>query len=350
MAIIFEEALKKNIKAQNYLSVYLLFGDDGYLKQSYLNKISGAIAQSDDVFNYSKFEGACDLQSVYDAVMQMPIMQDRKCVILNDYDFESCSKTDFDRLLELIGEIPAETTLIMYFDSVETDPKKGVKFKKLVSACEKAGGACVQLDHRSRPELVKMLMGGAAKRGCKMDSAVANYLVETSGEDINLLSQELTKLCYFAGSGDITKANVDEVCVKTVDANLFKLSDFILACNTTDALKLLDELYFMKTEPMAILYTVSGVFVDIYRVYCGINSGLTVKDIAKEYGYGNRAFLLEKAQRSLKKLDFKRIRLCLNALTATDRAIKSFGSSPERCIEELIVKLVYIISVGDSLD
>lgn len=351
MAIVYEEGLKKNVSSKKILPVYLLFGEDAYLKGLYLNKISRSIAEPDDVFNFCKFSGQCDLQAVYDAVMQMPFMSERKCVILNDYDFEHCSKSDFSKLTELISEVPEETTLIMYFDGIETDHKKGAKFKKIISAAEKCGGMAVLLNHRTRAELVKMLCDGALKRGCKMESQTANYLVETAGDDINLLSNELQKLCAFVQSGIITKNHVDEVCVKTVEANIYKLSEYILATKSTEALKIIDDLFFSKTEPMIILYTISGVFVDIYRVYCARQQGIKNDEVIEKFKYpSNKTFLVQKAAEQLKRFDSKKISLCLKTLTNADKDLKSFGKDPRTVIEELIVKLIYIIAKGESLD
>ena len=41
MAIAFEDALKKNIASGQFLPVNVLFGDDGYLKKNYADKIVG---------------------------------------------------------------------------------------------------------------------------------------------------------------------------------------------------------------------------------------------------------------------------------------------------------------------
>lgn len=351
MAVIYEDKLKKQIATGELLPVYLLFGEDAYLKTTYLNKISRMISEPDDVFNYCKFTGKCDLQAVYDAVMQLPFMSDRKCVILNDYDFDDASKTDFERFLSLISEIPPETTVIMYFDGVETDIKYNAKFKKLVSTTEKVGGVAVQLNHRTRAELVKMLCDGAAKRHCRMESSVGNYLVDTAGDDINLLRNELEKLCAFVGEGTVTKAHIDEVCTKTVEANIYKLSDSILGLNSTEALKTLDELFYARTEPMIILYTISSVFVDIYRVWCARGQGIQNEDVAKAFKYpANKTFLVKKAAQNLNKFDFKKISLCLEALTQADKNLKSFGLDSRSVLEQLIVKLIYIIAKGETLD
>ena len=98
MAVINEDTFKNQLKAGKLAPVYIIFGDDGYLKKMYVDKISKMTADKDDIFNYSKFGSDCDLQEVYDALSQLPVLADKKCIILCDYDFEHCSKNDFDKL------------------------------------------------------------------------------------------------------------------------------------------------------------------------------------------------------------------------------------------------------------
>jgi DNA polymerase-3 subunit delta len=349
MAVVFEEALKKNI-AKEPSGVYILFGEDSFLKKSYADKIAKKIADPDDVFNYCKFTGDCDLQDVYDAAMQIPFMGDKKYVELCDYDFEHCAKSDFDKLCELITEVPDTAVLVIRFDSVEVDSKKSNKFKKMVAANDKAGGLTVNLDHRKMPELIKMLTDGAAKRGSKMEPAAARYLIETAGDDISALKNELDKLCSFAGGDAITKDTVERVSVKTVEASVYNLSKFILAMDTSASLFCLDELFFMRIEPMIILHTVSSVYVDMFRVYSAKEQGIGIAGVAAEFGYKGREFVLERAAQNLKRFDFKRLSLSLNALTEADKSLKSFGNDSRVILEQLIIRLIYILAKGESVD
>lgn len=350
MGIAAEDALKKQLASKKILPVYILFGDDGYLKKMYTDKIASFVADKDDFFNYQRFGPDCDLQEVYDAAVQLPVMADKKCVILCDYDFEHCSKTDFDKLCRLLEEAEDTSVLIIWFDSIEVDPKKNSKFKKLVSAAEKSGGTAVQLNHRKTPELVKMLTEGAAKRGCRMESSAARYLIESVGDDINTLKNELDKLCFYVGNGAVNKAHVDFVCTKTVESSVYNLSKQIISLETSAAVKTLDELFYMRTEPMVILYTVSSVFVDIYRVYLCRKNGKPISEAAAIYGYKGREFVLERAAQSLSKLDRKKIGLCFSALLDADRRLKSNGGEPRVILEQMIIRLIYIIAKGEAVD
>ena len=350
MAIVYEDNLKRNISSAKSVPVYILFGEDGYLKKNYTDKISERIADSDDVFNYQRFEDDCDLQEVYDSVSQLPVMSDKKCVILIDYDFEHCSKQDLEKLYALTADTNDTSVLIILFDNIEIDYKKSAKFKKLDPCAEKGGGMAVLLNHRREAELVKMLTDGAAKRGCRFETSAARYLVETAGNDINILKNELDKLCNYIPNGNISKSTVDLVCIKTVEASVYNLSKQIIDCNIEVSLKTLDELFFMRIEPVIILYTISSTYVDMYRIYSGQKSGKSISVIAETFGYKGREFVLDRANRDLKRFNFKKLALSLEALLQADKLIKSFGNDARIVLEQLIVRLVYIIVKGEAVD
>lgn len=350
MAIIYEDTLKNHFKSGVLAPIYIICGDDAYLKNMYVDKIRKLTADKDDIFNYSKFGAECDLQEVYDAMSQLPVMADKKCIILCDYDFEHCSKTELDKLCLLAEDTCDTAVLVLLFDSVDIDIKKSSKFKKLVSAAEKGGGYAAVLNHRRPAELAKMLTEGAAKRGCVMESSAAKRLIENVGEDINTLVNELEKLCAYKPSGNITESDVELVCIKTPEASVYNLSKEILAKNSGAALKILDELFFMRIEPMIILYTVSSVYVDMYRVLSCRKGGKSISDAAKLFGYKGREFVLERAARSLSGFDFKRLTLSFDALIDADRQLKAYGGDPRIILEQLTVRLIYIAAKGERVD
>lgn len=349
MAIIFEEALKKAIKTGDR-NLFILFGEDGYLKKLYVEKIAKGIAEADDVFNYQRFEADSDLQEVYDAVQQFPMMSDKKVVILRDFDFSACGSDDYNKLITLIGDTPETTVFILWFDALQFEIKKNAKFDKIVKACDTAKGLTVNLSHRKGPELEKMLLDGALKRGCKMENSAARFLIENSGDDINTLRHELEKLCAFAKGEVITKETVQSVSVKTVESDIYALSEKILKCELQSAYEILDDLFFMRVDPIVILSTISAVYVDIYRVFIGRAKGVLISKIAEDFSYGNRSFVLERVNVYLKKLDFNKLQLSFKALVDADKALKSFSGDDRVVLEKLIVKLSYIAVKGESVD
>lgn len=351
MPIVYEEQLRKDITSKHFAPVYLIFGDDSYLKNYYKDTLAKKASDGDPFFNLQKFEGDTDLQEVFDAVNQYPMMAERKSVVLSDFDFEHCAKSDFDRLSELILNANNTCVLIICFDTVEFDAKKGAKEKKLLAAVEKIGGKCAEINHRSITALVKMLSDGAKKRGCNFGEIAARRLIETSGSDLCTLKNELDKLCAYVGSGDITKEIVEQIAVKSVDASVYEYVKQILAGDVSNALTMLDDMFFMRIEPMIILSVTASSYVDIYRAYTANVKGILKADIAADFKYPkNKLFLIDRAYQSLKKFNVIKLRLSLEKIAEADKSLKSFGADPRNILEQLTVKLVYILAKGETVD
>ena len=138
MAIQYEDSLKRDIASKKLAKTYLLFGNDSFLKKTYADKIIKLSYDGDPFFNLQKFERDCDLQDVYNAVEQFPMMADSKCVCLDDYDFEHASAEDLQRLCDILESKHEECVFLLRFDSIEVDPKHSSKAKKIIAAAKAA--------------------------------------------------------------------------------------------------------------------------------------------------------------------------------------------------------------------
>ena len=346
---IYDEIRFKRLLAEKLLPVYMIFGEDDYLKKLYEGKIIKAAVGDNQDFNLHRFEAPEDLQRVYDAAAQLPMMSDYSCVAIRDYDIDKCRKDNFDRLISIVSGGFDTTVLVLTFLGVEIDYKKSDRAKKLIAAVEKAGGAVACLDNRRPQELIKLLCGGAVKRGCTMDSATAQYMISSVGQDINTLYSELEKLIGYAhaNGGVITSQTVDEVCVRTVEASVYKIQDELLAGNAGRAVELIDRLFDGKIEATVILSTMASAYNEIYLVRAAAAAGKSMQEAASAFGYNNRKFVLERAQTSARRLNDKQLQDSLECLRSCDRAIKNYGSSYQQtAIERLAVELAGIAKNG----
>lgn len=350
MAFLPETALRRELEGGRLAPVYLLFGNDAYLKKNWLQQIIRRVVPQTDCFNFQRFGSDCDLQEVYDAVQQLPLLADRKCVVLSDYDYEKADKTDFARLTTLLEEAVPSTVLVLVFDWVDPDLKRtSDRTKKLIAAAETGGGRAVCLNHRQTPELVRLLCDGAARRDCKLDSATARYLIETVSDDLNLLKSELEKLTAYCTGGVITRQDVDRVCIKTVERSVYDISRALLTGRLADALALLDDLFSLRVEPILILSVLSAAYVEIYKAMAAGDAGLRVEQVAAKLGYAGREFVLTRAAQSARRLDAGRVERSLNALLQTDTALKSTSADPRVLLEQLLVRLRAIAETGKDV-
>lgn len=350
MQIITENALKGALNNGNILPVYILFGDDGYLLDRYEDLIIAKTCGKNNDFDLQKFERDVDLQLVYDSVNQFPFAGERRCTVLSDYNFESASDGDFGRLLSLVSDNYDTATLILRFDSIEFDTKRSNKAKKLVSACEEGGGVAVALNHRDADELSRMLQNGAKKRGKILDRSTADYMLENCGLDINLLAGELDKVCRFASGERISKKDIDLACTKTVEASVYEYAKKIIACDTKGAMQILNDLFYMRFESLLILYTVAAAFVDMARVNAASKVHIPLSAVIEDFPYKGREFAVKNANYNLKRFNDKKLNLCFNEILAADRMLKSFSGDDKLILEQMTVRLIYIIAHGDKVD
>ena len=348
MKIDFENTLKHDIKTGALAPVYILFGEDSYLKKHYSDMIVKTVCGTDTDFNLQVFEQSADMQNVYEAVNQFPMMAEKRCVVLNDYDIEHADKTEFDRLCEILADVPDTTVFVLRFDSVPFDSKKGSKPKKIMASAEKSGGKAVTLGHRDEGDLVSMLCRGAKSRGCLLSNDNARYMIVSSGGDINTLRNELDKLCLYVKEGEITKENIDFVCSKTVDASVYDYVRAIISLNITKALSILDDMFYMHIEPIVILFSISACYIDMYRLYSAKRGNIQKAAVIEDFGYKNRSFVVDNAERNLRKFDVNKLSKSLDLLLNTDKEIKSFSGNERLLLEELTVKLGRIIAAEDK--
>lgn len=345
-----EKTLKSSLESGAVLPVYILGGEDIYLKKQALNRIIEKTVDPDDEMNLIKFSYGIDLQEVYNELGAFPVMSDKKCVILNDFDIDGATKGEFEKLCEIVSEGFDTAVFILYFGSVEIDFKKSSRLKRLISAAEQVGGAAVRLDHKTNGELARWLSASAKKRGLELSFKNAEYMIEICSSDISVLNTELSKLCAFKKSGEITREVIDSVCVKSVEASVYGLSSKIIMGDTAGAMKLLDELFFMNIDPMAAFYNISSAFVDMYRAYAAKAAGKNPEAMAQDFNMGNKGFLLEKAVLNLRKYDENKLELSFDALISAERELKGYSSDSRIVLEKLIVKLIYIMKTGEAID
>jgi len=239
---------------------------------------------------------------------------------------------------------------ILRFDNVECDAQHSTKFKSLIAATEKSDGKVIRLDHKKPVELIKVLTDGAVKRGAKMDSNTARYMVEICGSDLNTLKNELDKLCFYKKGEVIDKKTVDSVAVKSVEESVFELTKEIFNCNPTAALSLLDSLFFMRIEAIIILHTISSSYVDLYRLKTAKKIGKGISYVSEQFNYGKREFVLKRALSVIDKFDDNRLELSIKALKDADTALKTAGADERIVMEQLVIKLIYIIVKGEAVD
>ncbi len=340
MAKITEDALKSSLQSGNFAPVYVLYGEEQYLISHYVDQLADRLVG--DVmpdFNLARLQGEhTHLNQIIESAEGLPMMHDHRCVLVWDYSPTDENDNGLKEWADYLSDPCEGNVVVFYYTTVK--PASTKNWKAFLSACEQYGSVLV-LNKKTPQELARMLCVGAGKRNCRMSASTAAYLVECVGDDLNTLLCELEKLCAYKANQEITDADVDKLCHKTLSATAFQMIREINRRNSAGALKILHNLYQMREEPPKIMGALASSYVNMYRALVAEQAGLSPAQFAKELGAKN----VNGIQYSLKDahaLGDVRLNQSIQCLAACDKSMKSQPVDGKILLEQTVVELLEI--------
>lgn len=343
MPAITGQELKKQMAAGEFASFYLICGEEKLLVKRAAHRLIDKAGESFPEFNRNEFSNEADMERVAGAAEALPLMAQRKCVAVADYNIEEKPQAELEKLYGLLGDLPESTTLVFFYPTLEMEGQKSAKWKKFLDQAGKAGYT-VRFDRMGPSELRKTLLRQGEKLGCPLSRGAVDRLLDYLGSDLHLLLGEVEKLCAYAqgmGAGEVTPAMVEELTPKSTETTVFMMVNALVGGNYEKAYRLLGALFDRGEEPIAILGAMSASYIDMYRVRAALESGLTSAAPA-EYAqdYKRREFRLRNAERSGRGIPTDTLKRCLDLLLEADLALKGSRLDPRLVLEGLVAKLL----------
>ena len=131
------ERLRKAIKEHSPARAYLFYGEESYLRQTYVQQLQELlIPKGSEDFNLHRLSGGrITTQEVADAVETMPMMAQSTMVTVTDWDIFKLDEAQRRQLIDLLEDLPEYCTVVFIYDTVPYKPDK--KMKKLMAAVDK---------------------------------------------------------------------------------------------------------------------------------------------------------------------------------------------------------------------
>lgn len=333
------DTLKQQLKNGDFARVYVLYGEENYLKTFYCDKIiHRAVAKGMESFNIHRFDAEnFDLPVFISALENLPLMSEYKCILLKDIDIDRMPAIQWKELGEALKDVPEQCIVIVHFDALIPD-KRGSRLKALLTIAQKSGLA-IELNHLSIGDLEKWVGKRIAQNGCRIQDDTLDFLIETCGNDMNHLTDEIEKFCAFASGGEITKQDIGTLAVRPLSSSVYDLAKAIIANRTNDAMKIVDELFYKKEEPVIILSALSGAFCDLYRARAATASGVGQAELLRDFNYRGKEFRIRNAIRDSRNSSPIFLNRCIELLYNADENIKSGRMDKRLIFERLITEM-----------
>lgn len=320
--------LNADLKSGQFKQVYLLYGEEGYLKKQYKDRFIKAMLPDGDTMNYAYYEGKnTDVKEVIDLAETLPFFAERRLIVFeNTGFFKTAAGAD---LADYVKEMP-ETT---YFVFVENEVDKRNKLYKAVNS----KGYVVELSTQDEGTLKRWVFNLARRENKEMPEAVITYFIGKVGTDMEKIQRELEKvICYAIDRNTLTKEDVDAVCVTQLSNHIFEMVDAVAAGNQKRALDLYYELLALKEPAMRILYMLARQYRILFHVKALANQGYGRKEIASKAGI--HPFVAGKNIEQSRRFKMKELRGVMEEAAQLEQDVKTGLLTDTLAVELFIVK------------
>ena len=292
--------------------IYLLYGDDNYIKNEYLKKIKKNFDELKLGINYIQIdENNC--QNIISDIETPAFGYNTKLIVARNCNFAKKKNVIGEKLAEYLNENNAiDTELVIIEDEIE-------KTTPLYKAIEK-NGKVIECNEKSPRELISQIKSIAGLYGVAIKENTAQYLIECVGTNMEDIINELRKLIEYAGKGnEITAKDIDSLTVKKVESVIFDLTDNLGKKDIKNAINVLHNLLYSKEPIQKILVMLYNHFKKLYIVK--ISEGLDIAQALKLKT--NQIFLVRKYQNQARFFGKEELRNLLEELINLDEKSKN---------------------------
>ncbi len=318
--------IAQDIKSARFSHLYLLYGEEAYLRRQYRDKLRAALVPADDTMNCSVYSGKdINASEVVDLAGTMPFFAERRVIIIENSGW---LKSGNDQFLALVKAIPDTTYLIL----VEEETDKRSKLYKAVTA----NGYAALCEMQDEATLRKWVMGLLKKENKLITPDALTLLLDKTGTSMENIRREVEKLvCYKYYDEGITASDVEELCIVQIQNQIFDMVEAVAQKKQKQALKLYYNLLALKEAPMKILALIARQFNMLLQVKEMKSKGYHESDIARQTGL-NPYYLKKKYIPQAAQFRQAQLETALKACVEAEEAVKT-GHMPDLLSVELII-------------
>ena len=167
------QKLARDIKEQDFKNVYLLTGEEDYLRKQYRDRLAGAMADVRDTMNYHYFEGKNTIpEKLIDLAETMPFLAERRVIVVENSGF---FKSAQDKLADYLKQLPETSFFIFVEPQVD---KRG----KLYKACKDVG-YIAEFNIQDEQTLRRWILGRLNKEQKLITERALPVVMERTGSD-----------------------------------------------------------------------------------------------------------------------------------------------------------------------
>lgn len=292
-----------------------------------------------DDFNFVKYNlYDSDLSSIIEETLTMPFFSDKKAVLVqNAYVFtgEKPPKDlnhNIELLLEFIEKYDGESMIVFEVYQPKLDERK-----KLVKTLKKKA-QLKKIEQMSEEEIKKWIKNELHSNYKDIKQDALNLFIELTGINFNIVKQEIGKLVLFLGErATINKQDVDQIVNRSLEQNVFLLTEYIQKNNKVKAIQLVKDLIAMKEEPIKLLALITSNYRLFYQSKILSQKGYSGQQIAKTINV--HPYRVKLALNQARHYHLESLLNIIDSCAETDYKLKSSYMDKQLILELFILSL-----------
>ena len=321
------KSIQEDIKKGEFQPVYLLYGEEAYLRQQYKQMLLKALVPEGDTMNFTRYEGkGIEPKEVIDLAETMPFFAERRVILLEDTGF---FKNKCEELAEYLKQLPEYLCMIF----VETEVDKRSKMYKAA----KAAGRVTEFTVQNVQMLTKWILQMLSREGKKITQKNMELFLTKTGTDMGNIRMELEKLlAYTMGRDVVTGEDIEAVCTSQTANKIFDMVRAVTEKNQKKALDLYNDLLTLREPPMRILFLLARQFNQLLVTKEMSQKGYGQPEIASHLGVP--PFAVRNNLQIVRNYRSSQLRQTVEDFTEAEELVKTGRLGDVLSVEMLIVK------------
>lgn len=324
------------VKDGNFRQAYLFTGPEDFVKREALEKLRAAILPVGlEALNETVMEDVA-ADKIIAAAETMPMMCDRRLVIVRDYaplmsgkskDEENEAKQIFDWL-----NTPNNECTLVFYMREEADSRK-----KLATELNKKGFT-VNFDQLTDPEIAKWVNSRLKPFKKKMAASAIQQLVFTSGRELTRLDGELNKLIAYTGDRTtIDEVDIDAVVSPSLEYGAFDMLNHLFDGDHQGAYRLLGLMLERGGSRIAIIASIARQLRGMSFMAIASEGGQNVEETGRQLSLN--AYATKMMAQRARRYPAAGLEELYIAAIDTDYAIKSGQMREAAALDRLFIKI-----------
>jgi DNA polymerase-3 subunit delta len=341
MNILSREDLRNQLIKKEISPLYLLFGEETYLRDLAAKTISNITLKDSSLRDFNETEISLNEAQMRHAIAtaeQIPMVDTHRVIRVTDISISTnkqknnLTEAEEDLLNSYLANPSPGSVIIFIADELD----KRLKMAKLLL------NSCVAVEFKALEdgELIRWAKDKLNDLNVTADDKALRQIVGLVGNDVRKLTLEIEKLAIAALPDSIINFDLVESLVPNSRLiSNFDLADYLLMNDKTRALQTLKKILDDGAEPLMLL---GLLFYNFHRLFLAkelMIEGVDKTEVTRvmRLPYNRQKQFLETARRT----DREKFKWILKRIAETDLAIKTSRATPRLQIEILVCQLAH---------